>query len=65
MASAARQAGCGDDAALAFAGEVDEAAAGVRGTGGAALDVTIRLSNGLMEVRVGSGADARSLTVHA
>lgn len=66
VVSAARQTGCTEDAARTFAQEVEGAAASApTGAGQTPLDVTVRHTDGVMEVRVGSGAEGRSLTVRA
>ena len=63
VASAARQAGCAESVAAEFARGVEEAARAVVPEGEAGVAVVVRQVDGVMEVRLGSGAGAQSLSV--
>jgi hypothetical protein len=63
--SAARQAGCAEDVAAEFASSVEIAARDVTPDGEAGVAVVVQHADGVMEVRLGSGAGAQALSVRA
>jgi hypothetical protein len=65
VASVARQAGCEEADAATFGQRVEEAAHGAASSADANVEVVVRQGDGVTEVRLGSGADVRSLSVRA
>jgi hypothetical protein len=65
VANAARQAGCGDAVADAFAESVDRAAQSTAPDADARVAIAVRQTDGTIQVDLGTGAAMRSLSVRA